>query len=75
MYKSLLLCRVHQQEAHSIKCYAVDGSPAQPTSLVHHQKILAATANKRGHIKMQQQKDNKQSEEDKSQNVRLHSCG
>ena len=69
------MCRVHQQGARSIKCYAVDGSPAQPASLVHHQKILEATADKRGHVNMQQQKDNKQSEEDESQNVRVHSCG
>ena len=68
VYKSLLH-RVHQEQAHSIKCYAVDGSPAQPTSLVRHQKLLAAASDKRGSVKRQQGSGNKQSEEDKSKNV------
>jgi len=71
----VLLYRVHQEQAHSIKCYAADGSPAQPLSLINHQKIITAAADKRGHVKNQQQKYNEQSGEDldKSQNVKIHS--
>ena len=72
MHKLFAPYRVHQEQAHSIKCYALDGSPAEPTSLVRHKKILEATVNKRGHVKKQKQADNQQSGDDKSRNVQMY---
>ena len=71
-YKSLLH-RVYQEQAHSIKCYAFDGSPAKPASLLRHQKLLAAASDKRSSVKRQQGSNNKQTEEDKSKNVGTNS--